>query len=55
MVARAILVLLCVFLLSAAAEADNYGKFNSPSWGNRWKQILKNKPPHFPRFLAVKV
>ena len=43
MAARGTLAVLMVLLLSAAAEATNYQKYNNPNWGNRWKQILKNK------------
>ena len=44
MAARGALAVLLVLLLSAAAEATNYRKYNYPTWGNRWKQILKSKP-----------
>ena len=54
MVTRAALAILMVFLLSAVAEAKNYGKFNNPSWGSRWKQLFKSKPVHFQPFLGVK-
>ncbi len=43
MMSRAALAILIVFLVSAVAEAKNYRKFNSPTWGGRWKQILKAK------------
>ena len=45
MVVRAALVVLVALLLSAAAEASNFKKYNNPTWGNRWKQILQT-PPH---------
>jgi hypothetical protein len=44
MAARGALTVLMILLLSAAAEATNYKKYNSPTWGSRWHQILKNKP-----------
>jgi len=47
MAARSALAVLIVLLLSAAAEAKNYRKYNSPTWGSRWKQTLQNKPNNY--------
>jgi hypothetical protein len=47
MAVRGALAVLVVLLLSAAAEATNYQKYNSPTWGSRWKQILRNKTSNY--------
>ena len=44
MAARGAWVFLVVLLLAAASEASDFKKYNNPTWGSRWKQILKNSP-----------
>ena len=54
MVARGAMALLIVLLVSAVAEAKNYRKYNSPTWGSRWKQIFKTKEIHIHPYIAAR-
>ena len=45
------LTMLALLFLGGVSEArflkgkqSNYSKYNSPTWGNRWKQTLSNLP-----------
>ena len=49
---RTAFAVLMVLLVSAAAEASNYRKYNEPTWGTRWKQSLKIKPVNFQPYIA---
>jgi hypothetical protein len=54
MVSRSALVILVVLALSAVAEAKNYRKYNTPTWGNRWKQTLIVKEVRVHPFIGAR-